>query len=104
MSDEEVQDIKILSESYDKFILLLNTGGIIELSDIINNQNINSVLLISQGGSAFGDAVADILSGKKTPSGKLCATWAKNILLILFRMNSVIKNIFLILITKKGFL
>lgn len=77
LSDEEVQDIKILSESYDKFILLLNTGGIIELSDIINNQNINSVLLISQGGSAFGDAVADILSGKKTPSGKLCATWAK---------------------------
>lgn len=104
LSDEEVQDIKILSESYDKFILLLNTGGIIELSDIINNQNINSVLLISQGGSAFGDAVADILSGKKTPSGKLCATWAKNILIILFRMNSVIKNIFLILITKKGFL
>ena len=75
LTEREISDIKLLSEKYDRFVLLLNVGGVVDLSDIIRIKT-GAVLLIGQGGSAFGDAVADILSGIETPSGKLSATWA----------------------------
>jgi beta-glucosidase len=40
-------------------------------------EGINAVLFICQLGSQGGNAVADILSGKVSPSGKLADTWAK---------------------------
>ena len=60
-------------------MLLLNTGGPVELTDILEQaKNIRAVLNISQPGQAGGYAVADILFGKAVPSGKLTATWARH--------------------------
>ena len=59
-------------------ILILNSGGPIELTDILEEtDNIQAILNISQPGQESGYAVADILFGKRTPEGKLTATWAK---------------------------
>lgn len=40
--------------------------------------NINAVIFMGQLGTMGGQAVADIVCGKHTPSGKLTDTWAKH--------------------------
>ncbi len=74
---QEIDDILLLSKQYKHFVLMLNTGGIVDLSPILNTLSQKAVLLISQGGSSLGLAVADIISGRETPSGKLASTWAQ---------------------------
>lgn len=75
LTETEKRDIALLAKRYDRFVLLLNVGGVVELESV--RELPGAVLLISQGGSGFGDAVARILSGKESPSGRLTATWAK---------------------------
>ena len=75
LSDNEISDISLLSENYQKLVLLLNVGGVIDISPVYDKAD--AVLLIGQAGIGAGSATADILSGKTTPSGKLTATWAK---------------------------
>ncbi len=75
LSDNEISDISLLSENYQKLVLLLNVGGVIDISPVYDKAD--AVLLIGQAGIGAGCAAADILSGKTTPSGKLTATWAK---------------------------
>ena len=58
-------------------ILILNAGGPVELTDILEQtDNIKGILNISQLGQEGGDALADVLLGKEVPSGKLTTTWA----------------------------
>ena len=75
LSDSEIADITLLSENYEKFVLLLNVGAPVELTPVVRLPN--AIVLMGQGGIACGDAVADVLTGKINPSGKLTATWAK---------------------------
>jgi len=76
LTEQEISDISLLSEFYSKFVLLLNVGGVIDLSKIIRLTGIGAIVLMSQGGSGCGDAVVAVLAGNVTPSGKLTATWA----------------------------
>lgn len=78
LTEEEEHDIRLLAEKYSKFILLLNVGGVVDMQTVKSIPGIDAMVNISQGGSAFGEAVADILTGKVTPSGKLTATWAEH--------------------------
>ncbi|WP_125710781.1 glycoside hydrolase family 3 protein [Companilactobacillus zhongbaensis] len=78
ITDAEFNNIKNLAADYDQSILLLNVGGQIDTKFIDQIPDLDSVLLVSQGGQNVGIAVADIISGKVTPSGKLAQTWAKN--------------------------
>lgn len=79
LSFREQEDLMFLNEKKIPVVLLLNTGGPVELSDILGRaENIRAVLSISQPGQAGGTAVADILFGRVTPSGKLTATWAEH--------------------------
>ena len=58
--------------------LILNAGGPVELTDILEKAPcVKAVLNISQLGQQGGNAVADILLGKAVPEGKLTATWAR---------------------------
>ena len=77
LTDEEYADIKFCAENYDNFVLLINAGGQIDIKFMREIDGINAVMYICQLGTAGGTAVADILSGKVTPSGKLTDTWAK---------------------------
>ena len=54
-----------------------DVGGIIDTSFLRNTPGIGAVLLMSQAGNISGDAVANVLSGRVNPSGKLTDTWAE---------------------------
>lgn len=77
LSDIETQGLKKLSAHYKKLILVINCGGVIDLS-ILDEIRIDAVIFYAQGGMEGGNALADILSGKVTPSGKLTDTWGRN--------------------------
>lgn len=74
-SDDEVDDLQILTKYYKKTILVLNTGGIIDLS-VLDSVNLSAVVLMSQAGMEGGNALADILDGTVTPGGHLTDTWS----------------------------
>ena len=77
LSSREREDLLYLDRFQIPLILILNSGGPVELTDILQEtENIRAVLNISQPGQEGGHAVADILFGKAVPEGKLTATWA----------------------------
>lgn len=75
LTGDEIRDIILCAENYKKFMLVLNVGGPVDLSPVLDR--VENVLLLSQLGSVTGDAFADVLLGKAYPSGKLTTTWAK---------------------------
>lgn len=75
LTETEIRDILCLQKQYKRFLLVLNVGGVVDLSPIVNE--VSNILLLSQLGIAIGDAFADVLLGKAYPSGKLTTTWAK---------------------------
>ena len=73
LTDTEVRDILKLNESYERFMLVLNIGGPVDLSPV---NDVKNILVLSQLGVETGSALADLLLGKTCPSGKLTTTWA----------------------------
>ena len=69
----EIRDILALNERYERFVLVLNVGGMVNLEPVAP---VRSILLLSQLGTPTGDICADVLLGKASPSGKLAMTWA----------------------------
>ncbi len=78
LSKQEIHDLTILAAAYKKLVVLLNVGGVIDTKPLREIPGIGAILLMSQAGSAGGDAVVDVLTGKVTPSGKLTTTWAES--------------------------
>ncbi len=75
LTENEKKDIALLAQNYGRFVLLLNVGGVVDIECI--RELPDAIVLMSQGGSGCGDAVAKVLTGEVNPSGKLAATWAK---------------------------
>lgn len=75
LSDTETRDILALSKKYERFMLVINAGGVVDVSPVLGA--VSSVLLLSQTGMTVGDSFADVLLGKSYPSGRLASTWAK---------------------------
>ena len=73
LTESEIRDILALNKNYDKFMLVLNVAGVVDLSPV---KNVKNILLLSQLGVVTGDIFADIVLGKVNPSGKLSTTWA----------------------------
>ena len=76
LSPEEERNLSTLCGLYRNVVLVLNTGGLVELDCLERYPNIRAVLQIVQPGMEGGRALADIVSGAVTPSGKLTDTWA----------------------------
>lgn len=72
LTETEIRDILYCKEHYEKFILVINAGGPVDLSPVMDVENI---LVLSQLGVETGAALADVLLGKANPSGKLATTW-----------------------------
>lgn len=73
----EERAVRFLAAHYEKCIVLLNVGGVIDLSVLNGIQGVNALLLAGQLGNTGGCAVGDVLAGAGIPSGKLTDTWAK---------------------------
>ena len=78
LTDEEEALLSSVSKYFEKTVVLLNVGNIIDMN-WVDKYNIKSVMYIWQGGQEGGNAVADLLCGAVTPSGKLTDTIAKSI-------------------------
>ena len=78
LSDIEEKNLRTLAEKYDQVLLVINCGGILDLSILDTVPGIGGVLYFVQGGEEGGNAFADLVSGKVTPSGKLTDTWARD--------------------------
>lgn len=78
LADVEYENIKTLAAHYQNLLLVINCGGLIDLSRLDDIPNISAILFFVQGGMEGGNAFADLVSGKVTPSGKLVDTWGKN--------------------------
>ena len=77
LSDEEEAAIRFCAEHYAKFVLVINCGSAMDMAFADRIPGINAIVYICQLGTEGGNALADILCGDVTPSGKLSDTWAK---------------------------
>ncbi len=74
LTDTEISNIRILAENYSRSVLIINVGGLIDLSSI-DGIPVGAIVFYVQGGMEGGNALADLLSGKYNFSGKLADTW-----------------------------
>ena len=77
LNDTELQLLNKVTNAFHaqgkKVVVVLNIGGVIESASWKNIPD--AILLPWQCGQEFGNSVAELLSGKLTPSGKLPMTW-----------------------------
>lgn len=76
--ESEYESIAFLAKSYEKTIVILNIGGVMDLSKLKSIDGVDAIVLMVQLGNVGGDAICDVLTGKITPSGKTTDTWACN--------------------------
>lgn len=74
-TDDEIEMMRSITQNYKDTILVLNVGAVIDLS-FLDEIKFSAVVLLMQGGMESGNALADILTGKVNPSGRLADTWA----------------------------
>lgn len=76
LSDEERQVLDGVCKCYHNVVLVLNSGGIIDLGFKDCYPSIKAVIQMGQCGMESGNAFADVVSGKVTFGGHLTDTWA----------------------------
>ena len=77
LSDVEVSMLDRVAEAFDKVIVVLNIGAVIDTSWIDDYEDL-TVLIAWQPGMEGGNAIADVLCGDAVPSGKLVDTFASS--------------------------
>ena len=77
LTDKEKLNLRLICDAFSKVILLINSGNIMDLS-FTEKYHFSAVVYAWQLGQESGNAVADVLSGKVNPSGKLTDSIARN--------------------------
>ncbi len=75
IAEEELAHLRALKKLYEKVVLVINAGGMIDLS-FDDELHLNAIVYLSQGGMEAGNALASLLSGKSNFCGKLSDSWA----------------------------
>jgi len=82
LTDDELSMLKLVTKHFDKTVVVLNVSNIIDMSwadDPSYAHPISSIIYSWHGGMEGGNAIADVLVGDVTPSGKLTDTIAYSI-------------------------
>lgn len=81
LSETEAKNLRLVSKvahaKKKPLIVVLNMGNIIDMKEVLANEP-DAILHAWLGGQEAGNSIADVLSGKVNPSGKLPMTWAMN--------------------------
>ncbi len=75
LSKQEEQMIDKICALYSHVVIVLNTGGMIDLSFADQYNNIEGIVYMHQPGMEAGNALADLVCGNVVPSGKLTDSW-----------------------------
>nr|WP_308000025.1 glycoside hydrolase family 3 N-terminal domain-containing protein [uncultured Merdimonas sp.] len=75
LSGEEKANLTMCAANYEKMIVVINVGSVFDLSFLDEIPGINAVVYYAQQGMMGGQAFADLLCGKESPSGKTSDTW-----------------------------
>lgn len=77
LTDCEEQMIKCVCEQFSRVALIINSGNILDIS-FVEKYNIGALMYVWQCGEQGALSVADLLSGKVSPTGKLPDTQARH--------------------------
>lgn len=79
LTDKEKDMLYKVTKYFKRVCVILDCGNVIDMSWTVEfGDKIGAVLYAWQGGMESGNALAEILAGKKSPSGKLADTIAVN--------------------------
>jgi len=78
LTPEEENMLELVCRHFSRSIVLLNVGNIIDMTWVEKYQP-SAVMYVWQGGQEGGMGVADVLSGRVSPSGRLTDTIARTI-------------------------
>lgn len=71
--------VEAVKKTFDKVIVVMNVGGMVDTDWFAEDERIQSVLMAWQGGIEGGLAAAELLIGEGNPSGKLTDTLARRL-------------------------
>lgn len=75
LDDVEKENLEMVSKSYRNLVVVINAGGVIDVS-FLDTLHVSALVYFVQGGEEGGNALADVLSGRTNFSGKLATSWA----------------------------
>ena len=78
LTKTEMQMLSTVRSSFERMVVLLNTGSIIDMS-FVEQTCPDAVLYVWQGGMVGGLGVSDVLSGRVSPGGHLTDTIARSL-------------------------
>lgn len=79
LTNREKAMVDMVCSGFENVAVILNVGGMVDTSWFADNEKISSALMAWQGGMEGGLAMADILLGEESPSGKLPDTFASGL-------------------------
>ena len=74
LSDLEVNNLKICREHYAKLIVIINCGGSLDVTPL-EEIGVDAIVYYGQAGEEGGNALGEVLCGKRNCNGKLSDTW-----------------------------
>ena len=77
LSEREEANLRKVAAAFPRTVAVLNTT-VIDANFLFDIPGIDAAVLMSLAGMEGGNALADVLTGKKTPAGHLTDTWAKS--------------------------
>ncbi len=75
LTEKEEKFLDTLCRLYDRVIVVINTGSVMDLSFMDSHKNICGLIFMCQAGMEGGNALADVLSGRVSAGGHLTDTW-----------------------------
>ena len=70
LTSDEISMIEMVTAEFKETVVILNVGNLIDLS-FMDEYDVSALLYVWQGGQEGANALADMLSGKISPCGKL---------------------------------